>query len=82
MLNRDKAGTSIQDEVISNEQIPEIQELSSGWNSDPKLRPTLSHKDIEYYLLNSSHRTGGKCFATGNLSEATTLKWKLFRVRE
>ena len=59
LLNHDKAGTSNQDEVISNGQIPEIQELSSGWNSDPKLRPTLSHKDIEYYLLNSSHRTAG-----------------------
>lgn len=57
LLNHDKTGTSSQDEVTSNEQIPEIQELSSRWNSDPKLRPTLSHKDIEYYLLNSSYRT-------------------------
>jgi hypothetical protein len=60
LLNHDTAGTSSQDKVISNEQIPEIQKLSSGWNSDPKLRPTLSHKDIEIYLLNSSHRTGDK----------------------
>jgi hypothetical protein len=41
LLNHDTAGTCSQDKVISNEQIPEIQELSSGWNSDPKLRPTL-----------------------------------------
>ena len=41
LLNHDTAGTCSQDKVISNEQIPEIQELSSGWNSDPTLRPTL-----------------------------------------
>ena len=37
--------------------IPDIKELNSGWTSDKFNFPTVSHKDVENYLINSDHRT-------------------------
>jgi hypothetical protein len=59
-LHVDPPNVNLDNDHASNQEIPEIGELTSGWSSDQYLRPTLSHKDIEHYLLNSSHRTGDK----------------------
>jgi len=56
----DPPNVNLDNDHALNQEIPEIGELTSGWSSDQYLRPTLSHKDIEHYLLNSSHRTGDK----------------------
>jgi hypothetical protein len=51
---------NLDNDHASPQEIPEIGELTSGWSSDPYLRPTLSHKDNEHYLLNSSHMIWGQ----------------------
>jgi hypothetical protein len=59
-LHVDPLNVNLDTDHASNQEIPAIIELTSGWSSDPYVRPTLSHKDIAHYFLNSSHRTGDK----------------------
>jgi len=59
-MHVDPPNVNLDNDHASNQEIPEIGELTSGWSSDQYFRPTLPHKDIEHYLLNSSHRTGDK----------------------
>jgi hypothetical protein len=52
---------NLDNDHASNQEIPEIGELTSRCSSDPYLRPALSsHKDNEHYLLNSSHMIWGQ----------------------
>ena len=37
--------------------IPDIETFKTGWTSESKYFPKISHNDIENYLLHSSHRT-------------------------
>ncbi|WAR24509.1 hypothetical protein MAR_038178, partial [Mya arenaria] len=41
----------------SSDNLPNYDELSTGWSSDPALLPKLALSDIEKYLIHSSHRT-------------------------
>ncbi|WAR12336.1 hypothetical protein MAR_026516, partial [Mya arenaria] len=41
----------------SSDNLPNYNELSTGWSSDPALLPKLALSDIEKYLIHSSHRT-------------------------
>lgn len=53
--------SSINCESADNEQnnatIPDIETLNSGWTSEKSMFPTVTHKDVENYLVNSTHRT-------------------------
>ena len=60
LMQTNPPNTNLDNDNASNQEIPEIGELASGWSSDPYLRPTLSHKDNEHYLLNSSHMIWGQ----------------------
>ncbi|KAJ8310074.1 hypothetical protein KUTeg_011939 [Tegillarca granosa] len=42
---------------VSDTDIISVDSLNSGWTSDTKLFPQISHRDVEQYLIYSSHRT-------------------------
>ncbi|XP_052778029.1 uncharacterized protein LOC128215381 [Mya arenaria] len=42
---------------MAPDNLPNYDELSTGWSSDPALLPKLALSDIEKYLIHSSHRT-------------------------
>ncbi|KAJ8300687.1 LOW QUALITY PROTEIN: hypothetical protein KUTeg_022206 [Tegillarca granosa] len=42
---------------VSDTDIISVDSLNSGWTSDTKLFPQISHRDVKQYLIYSSHRT-------------------------
>lgn len=55
--NIDNVDKTSRDFYAHDKNIPPITELNSGWTSNEDLLPKLSHKDVEEYLCDSSHRT-------------------------
>ena len=53
--HNDVKSTSVKDD--SEEKVPDYKDILSGWTSNLQELPQISHKDVESYLLHSSHRT-------------------------
>ncbi|KAJ8307406.1 hypothetical protein KUTeg_015490 [Tegillarca granosa] len=56
------ASTTIEDLLTykRSEKIPDIGELKFGWISEKNKLPSLSHSEVQNYLINSSHRSEDK----------------------